>query len=365
MTTTMLTPVARAEAGADGRFELPQDGYVQLMPYGEFPVQAEGQAGRRVRLVQVCDRAAAEAMVADFANRAGGAGLLVDYDHGSMDTDKSSEAAAWGQEMAVREDGLYVRNRWTDRGLEAARGGRFLYLSPVFDAATLQDLGGGRVRPTVLLRAALTNDPNLRGIRPLANRSQSPFGSVGTVPAEAGGANTSGLDAAKRKEQAMTEALKKLLGLAPDAADEAVLAGVQALANRAQDRDALATKVATLEQSALETQVERDLDEFAPVIQDRAAAKATLLANRAEGLKLLKALKPAAAAGSAAAGGAAGKQPVGLPNRRTGTIPADGPVEDEKQQRRAAAIRNRAAEIRKTTGCSFPRSWTLAEAECP
>lgn len=340
-----LAPVAAATA-ADGRFELPADGFVQAMPYGEFPVEVEGAKGRRRRLVQVCDREAAEAMLANFraAPRAGG--LLVDYDHGSLDTDRSSEAAAWAQDLAVREDGLYVRNRWSDRGLEMVTGGRFMFLSPVFEAGTAQDLGGGRVRPTVLSRLALTNDPNLTGIRPLANRR----GPEDTTD--------SGHEAAEGKEQAMKEALTKLLGLAPDAADEAVLAGVQALANRAQDRDALATQVAGLEQAALESQVERDLDEFAPVIQDRAAAKLTLLANRAEGLKLLKALKPAAKAPEKPSGGE-------LPNRRTGSVPADGPEADGKAQARAAGIRNRAAAIQREQGVSYQQAWGLAEAECP
>jgi phage I-like protein len=343
-----LAPVAAATA-ADGRFELPQDGYVQAMPYGEFGIPvtspaAGGKSGSR-RLVQVCDRQAAEAMLANFraAPRAGG--LLVDYDHGSLDTDRSSEAAAWVQDLAVRDDGLYVRNRWSDRGLEMVTGGRFMFLSPVFEAGTVQDLGGGRVRPTVLLRLALTNDPNLTGIRPLANRR----GAEDTTD--------SGHDAAEGKEQAMKEALTKLLGLTPDAADEAVLAGVEALANRAQDRDALATQVAGLEQAALEAQVERDLDDHAGVIQDRAAARLTLLANRAEGLKLLRALKPAAKPAEKPAGGE-------LPNRRNGTVPVADPGQAAKDDQRAAGIRNRAAEIQRAQAVSYARAWELAEAEC-
>lgn len=340
--TDTLHPIL--SAGGDGAFVLPADGWVQVMPYGEYPIEAEAEGGRRLRLVQVCDQAAAEAMLANFRSAPPAGGILVDYDHGSLDTDRSSEAAAWGQDLEVREDGLWMRNRWTDRGLEGVKGGRWLFLSPVFASADLDQLGGGRVRPRRLVRAALTNDPNLTGIRPLANRR-------GAEDTE-----HSGRDAAQTKERCMKEALTKLLGLAPDAADEAVISGVRDLANRAQDRDALATKVATMEQAALEAQVERDLEAHAGVIRDRDQVKAALLANRAEGLRLLAALKPAAAA--AAPGGTRD-----LPNRRHGTLPADGGGSDGGEAR-AAKIRNRAAEIQRGQRVSYQRAWQLAEAEC-
>jgi hypothetical protein len=66
--------------------------------------------------------------------------------------------------------GLWAKIRWSDVGEEAVKGGRYRFISPVWNRADCVDLGGGRVRPVRLLNAAVTNDPNIKGMRPL--RSQ-------------------------------------------------------------------------------------------------------------------------------------------------------------------------------------------------
>ena len=75
----------------DGGFVMPADGWYQLAPLGEF---AHAGAG----VVQVVDPAACDAMVRRFAEESGAAnfaGLLVDFDHFSLDGEKRSEAAGW------------------------------------------------------------------------------------------------------------------------------------------------------------------------------------------------------------------------------------------------------------------------------
>jgi hypothetical protein len=67
---------------------------------------------------------------------------------------------------------LFAKIRWSDVGEEAVKGGRYRFLSPVWNRADCVDLGGGRVRPVRLLNAAVTNDPNLKGMVPLSNRGQ-------------------------------------------------------------------------------------------------------------------------------------------------------------------------------------------------
>jgi len=51
------------------------------------------------------------------------------------------------------------------------RGGRFRLMSPVFPPpSACEDLGGGKIRPVVLVNVALTNEPNIKGGKPIANR---------------------------------------------------------------------------------------------------------------------------------------------------------------------------------------------------
>jgi hypothetical protein len=172
-------------------FQMPADGWYQVAPRGEF---AHAQAG----LVQVVDAEACAAMVNRFEEECKGAnfaGLLVDFDHDSLDAGKRSEAAGWIVELKVgnRESdisdgsdasgggakgqgGLWAKIRWSDVGEEAVKGGRYRFLSPVWARSDCVELGNGRVRPVRLLNAAVTNDPNLKGIRPLSNSGREAVG---------------------------------------------------------------------------------------------------------------------------------------------------------------------------------------------
>ena len=151
-------------------FAIDPDGWVHLTPFGEFP--------HRTGVVQVIDRRAADAIKKSFDAKKDAegdlfAGVLLDYDHFSMDTDKPSEAAGWIVGMEVRDDGLWGKVRWTDTGLKAVTGGRYRFVSLVFPpAAEFEEVeaGTGRKRPLSVVSCALTNEPNIKGGRPLANR---------------------------------------------------------------------------------------------------------------------------------------------------------------------------------------------------
>ena len=151
----------------DGGFVLAADGWAQVCPLGEFPHAGAG-------VTQVVDAEACAAMKADFTARAAEPnfpGVLVDFDHFSMDAGKPSEAAGWIGALEARDDGLWATIRWTDAGLAAVTGGRYRLVSPVFpEPSACEDLGGGRIRPRQLVSVALTNDPNIKGGRPIANR---------------------------------------------------------------------------------------------------------------------------------------------------------------------------------------------------
>ena len=72
-------------------FQFDEKGWAHITPLGEFEHAGAG-------VVQVIDAEAAKAMVDDFKAKASAdnfPGILVDFDHFSMDTDKPSEAAGW------------------------------------------------------------------------------------------------------------------------------------------------------------------------------------------------------------------------------------------------------------------------------
>jgi hypothetical protein len=147
-------------------FTLPADGFYHIAPEGEFLHQPTG-------ILQVLDKAACEAIAADFTARAASpefAGVLIDYDHFSMDPDRPSEAAGWIMELQHRAGtGLWGRIRWTDNGEKAVTGGRYRYLSPVWMPQDCEQLAPHKLRPLRLKNAALTNAPNITGAVPLSN----------------------------------------------------------------------------------------------------------------------------------------------------------------------------------------------------
>ena len=174
----------------DKDFMLAGDGWVQVTPCGEFPHVGAG-------VTQVIDCEACDRIAADFNSRKSEAnfpGVLVDFDHFSLDTEKSSEAAGWISDLESRDTGLWARVRWSDAGLSAVRGGRFRLMSPVFPPpSACEDLGGGKIRPVMLVSVALTNEPNIKGGKPIANREPE----VGGRRAE-DGRDGIGRDAANR-----------------------------------------------------------------------------------------------------------------------------------------------------------------------
>ena len=147
-------------------FNLPQDGWYQLSTLGDFKHNPTG-------LLQVIDDASCKAIVERFAAEAAAPnfpGILIDFDHFSLEKDKPSEAAGWITALDYRPDsGLWAQIRWSDKGEEAVRGGRYRFISPVWRQDECTKLEDGKVRPMHLCNAGLTNDPNIGGAMPLSN----------------------------------------------------------------------------------------------------------------------------------------------------------------------------------------------------
>lgn len=119
--------------------------WVQLVPAGAFA----GRDGRTFRL--------ADAQAVIEATRALAMDLPIDINHATdlaAPLGGESPAAGWIVELQARDDGIWGRVDWNERGRAAVGGREYRYLSPAFrhDAT-------GAVRQ--ILRAGLTNDPNL------------------------------------------------------------------------------------------------------------------------------------------------------------------------------------------------------------
>jgi len=375
-------------------FQMPTDGWYQLAPLGDF---AHAGAG----VIQVVDAEACTAMASRFKADAAVpnfAGLLVDFDHFSLDDRSRSEAAGWIMNLESRDTGLWANIRWSDVGEEAVKGGRYRFLSPVWARSDCVDLGNGRVRPVRLLNAAVTNDPNLKGMCPLCNAStalsagngqevrgqRSEVSSEGQ-PVDSNASNRGscvdhGKDGTTMKR--VIERLVNHMGLPGDATEDAILEKMQGLPGltavtdlqnslkQAQDeRDALKGDLKGAEDEI----VNRHLAEFEGVISEATKPfwAEQLLKNR-EGALLALAevakkrdeggnLKPEAGEGVQSGT----RKP--LHNRATarpvvpthgGTSPGAGQAESK-----AVKIRNRAHEIAKGEGVAFSTAFRRAEKE--
>ena len=279
------------------------------------------------------------------------AGLRIDYDHFSYNDTKPSAAAGWLMAVQNRDDGLWGQIKWSAQGESDVRGGNYRFLSPVWLPSQVEKLGNGRIRPLRLDSAGLTNNPNLRGMAPLSNRSfqqdagSTPQRAAGILPEETQfrqDANASPAANANPQPKGKMKSDISSLSLAPDASEESVLAATAALKNRAETAEAglpplknriaeLESSVATLTQTnkdliaqnaqLLEVQVENDLEKFANRFAEdkREVWKKALLANRADTIVLLETI-PAPAAPTAPA--AAATKP--MHNRAEAKTPPNG-----------------------------------------
>jgi phage I-like protein len=81
----------------------------------------------------------------------------IDFDHSrDLGDDPKSPAAGYPIDLEERNGNIWVKVAWTEAGLKAVQGREYCYLSPTFrHHAGVVDL---------ILRAGLTNNPNLRGL---------------------------------------------------------------------------------------------------------------------------------------------------------------------------------------------------------
>ncbi len=244
-------------------FSLPADGWFQLTPLGEFPCidQRTGD-----QFMQVVDALAIRLLKSNFDQQASDpnfSGVLIDFDHFSEDTNKPSEAAGWITALETREDGLWFQARWSSVGRSNLLGGIYRHISPVWLA---ESIGKNRGRPTALKSAALTNDPNIKGMVPLSNRANSQL----------------------EKSKMDKEKLIKALGLSADASESQIESAIAKLKNRTESAESEAatcknraetaeSELATAKAAALEAEAESFLETHSSLIKNRADIKAQFI----------------------------------------------------------------------------------------
>jgi phage I-like protein len=303
--------------------------WMHVCPFGEH---VWNSADGKERIVQVIDTTACQAMAQAYPLSIPNS--RIDIDHESMEADKRTAAVGWGRKAEVRDDGLWVEVEWNPDGHELIANKVYRFNSPCFPRDGLVDLGNGRFRVTKLGVIALTNDPNLRGQKPLTNRRAT---------AANPNNNTHTMDYKAK--------MLELLGLPPEATDDQI---ATALAGMKGEKEAMMNRQTELQDML----ANRDLDEHGITDAEQRKLLAPSLANKATrpaALALLAKSKPAAEVRPPIHNRAANPQtPEALKNS------ADDKAASEK---RATWIGNRARALaadgkRKHTDC-----FTQAESE--
>jgi phage I-like protein len=132
--------------------------WVHAFPLGEYHHPVHG------RLVFTHERL--ERLAAGVNGRSRGIDLAIDYEHRG-DVAKGARAAGWITAAEVRADGLWLAVAFTDEARREVRAGAWRYLSPEYQDTWTHPQTGVRHRD-VLLGAALTNRPFLRGLAAVA-----------------------------------------------------------------------------------------------------------------------------------------------------------------------------------------------------
>jgi hypothetical protein len=297
-------------------------GWMHVVPRGELPNKEAG-------IVQVLDEKALDAILANIASertRLGDRwpGIYIGEEHFIYNSEQSSSAFGWAKEFEKRGDGIWARPELTDTGDVVVKNKRFKFTSFVVDPkkpGSIEQMGGNKVRILRLDTIGLTNYPNGRELlAPISNRQ--------TESALTNFRQGTGAPAGKptniNKGQMKTVCTR--LGLSADASEDAVLAVVDKLLNRAEISPAELTtlknrnseldeKNKKLSADVVDADWQRLKNRFKP--EEEAKVKEQLLANR-EGFLFIADRLPVI--GKAAAGE---RQQV-LLNRGEGKAPGAG-----------------------------------------
>lgn len=126
---------------------------IQLLPYGHITTK-KGDF--------VVDEAAENEIMQNFKNRKND--VVIDYEHQTL-KDVVAPAAGWIKKLENRgKEGIWGEVEWTGKAKDFIANKEYKYLSPVIFVSKTDK------RVQLLHSAALTNDPAIDGMVPLANK---------------------------------------------------------------------------------------------------------------------------------------------------------------------------------------------------
>lgn len=230
------------------------DGWYHLLPAGHFKAK-DGRPEDVPGGHWFLDAATAAAVIARNASLSND--RPVDYEHQTLNSEKNGQAApaaGWfnASELQWRDDsGLWIKPRWTDRARDFIANKEYRFLSAVFP----YDETSGQ--PLWIHSIALTNDPGLDGLHPLASL-------------KAGSLNPTFTTQEKTMDPILVAILKALgFQIADETKPEdlpqqdQVLAALKAIQDKAATADVLAGQVAVLKANPPEAKP--DPVKYAPV----------------------------------------------------------------------------------------------------
>jgi len=354
------------------------NGWIHIVPMGELPNAAAG-------IVQVLDDQAMDAILAGIdkdKNRLGDnwPGIYGGREHFIYDADKDSAALAWFKEFEKRPNGIWARaDGLTPSGQAAVANREYKYTSFVSDPSGLEQVGGNQYRVLKIETVGFTNYANGKELlTPITNRSGKkapvpadgccPEGHGKLVPDDdgdgdlvcpachthfAGSGET--VEANQAKNRHHMKNITKVLGLADEASEDAILSAVTRLKNRLTELEPLAEENRQLKNRHAQFNAEQ--------------VDGLLAARKITDEKVLNRLRPVLTGLASQEERTAFLDDCGFKmetaaatrvlNRGTGTIREAAPAGDD--QARAEKIKNRANELKGAAPArSFNDCWQQA-----
>jgi phage I-like protein len=189
-------------------------GEFQLLPEGKIDIE-----GDRPALV---DDESVKSILEYHRRR--GNDMVIDYEHQTL-KDVEAPAAGWIKNMINRgKDGIWVTVEWTKRASEYIANREYRFFSPVIGVRESDR------KIIAVLNVALTNFPKINNLRPIIAKLEADR--LLDIDPDREDRQQKG-----KEEKLMLEKLKKLLGLAADAAEAKVEEAVQLLINKVKSSE--------------------------------------------------------------------------------------------------------------------------------
>lgn len=238
--------------------------WIMVVPAGKDGV-IETVDGRGPYRMKDAAKLAAESMQA-----APGGQFVLDETHATdlaATEGRPAPARGWFTDLQARADGIYARVDWNAAGKALMADKAYRFISPVF----AHDKAGNIMR---LLRASLTNTPNLVGMAALNAQETSDMDLLAQLRQALGLGDTADADAVITKIKSINagttamQSISSAFGLAADATGEVVLG----TAKKASEALASIAKAAGLQNASDPTAVVAAVEKLATGVPDQVKA---------------------------------------------------------------------------------------------